>query len=149
MKKKYIYSLLTILFVAGCACKKDQCVKNNQDNNDYEMLGTVVEVPIGAVSTTTDAARAVSENAGNLTEKFIIISSDTVKQIFVSLEQLRKKSIEQLGTKKVTHEIIGPVIIQCPYCEKGLTISKIPKANTSTKHICPHCSKEFIINWQD
>ncbi|MCD6460149.1 hypothetical protein J7L67_05735 [bacterium] len=144
---KYITAVFFIycLFFNISGCAKKAQVKS--DSKEYVLGENVVDGTIGAVTQTTEFARLITENTGSLTENFISVLSEAIKQVIVSLENLRKKSIETFGQKSVTEEVTGPAFIECPYCKKSLQIKTVPKKSSQDRYQCPFCKKEFIVKW--
>lgn len=136
---------ITLLLLSGCARNSEI----NSQTDYYEPSPSVIDAPLGAVTATTDVARTVGENAGNLTEKFILFSSGAMKQVIISIEELRKMGIQTFGSSEVKKEVIGPFMIRCPYCKRPISITKRTLEMTKETQICPHCEHKFLINWKD
>lgn len=136
---------LVLSLTAGCGTKKQQ-----QAESSPKVVGEeAIEGTLFAFTQTAEVARNVTETTGSFTEGMIGASSNAVKQIIVSLENLRKKTVETFGQREVTTELVGPAIIECPYCGKLARISDPPNKNAEVKYQCPYCKKEFIIKWVD
>lgn len=108
----------------------------------------IVETGVDSAAVTTDAVRDISEQTGIFAETVVVTSSKAIQEIIISLEKLRRKTIQTFGQTETSHEIIGPVLLRCPYCKRVIRIEKIPPSKQQRK-TCPHCSKEMIIRWID
>lgn len=143
------YSLLIIISFFSLSCATNQTKSQTDQHHAPEVAGEkAIEGTIETITMTADAARTVTEGTGAITEDVIIMSSDAVKNIIISLESLRKKGIETIGTRNVSYETRGPYIMYCPYCGASLTVTREGDSSL-TSHTCPDCGNEFLLNWQD
>lgn len=138
MKSPLVYHIFFLLVVIGCSNKTPSSPIGEK------IIGTGVD----SATITTTAIRDISEQTGILAETIVISSSEAIKEIIISLENLRKKTIQTFGETETSHEIIGPVLLRCPYCKRIVRIEKIP-VSKEQKKTCPHCGKEMIIRWVD
>ncbi|RJP58588.1 MAG: hypothetical protein C4541_07695 [Candidatus Auribacter fodinae] len=145
MIKYTLILALIALSLSGCAAKKE--LAENSHETPQVVGEEAIEGTLGTIAATSDAARKVTDTTGAITEDVIIMSSDAVKNIIISLESLRKKSIETIGTKEVTYEVTGPYIMYCPYCGHPMSITREDSAAISA-HTCPECKNEFLLNWK-
>ncbi len=133
---------LIMFLLAGCA--------STPKDTPQAPAEEAIETTLSAFTHTAEFARGVTEKTGNITEGMIETSTAAIKEIIVSLENLRKKTIETFGQKEITKtEVVGPALIECPYCKKRAKISDPPKSSKEIQYQCPYCKKEFIIKWVD
>jgi len=146
---KFYISILFVFYLLVNICGCAQRAYEAGDEKERVLGEEVVDGTINAVTQTSEFARLITENTGNFTENFINSSSKAIKYVIVSLENLRKKSIETFGQKTITQETTGPALIECPYCKKTLKIKTLPKKNAQDIYQCPFCEKEFIVKWDN
>ena len=145
---KFLFSFICVICLIINVCGCAQRAYEADEPKEQRVLGEqVVDGTIGAVTQTSEFARLITENTGSFTENLISGSSKAIKYVIVSLENLRKKSIETFGQKTVTEEAVGPALITCPYCNRTLQIKTLPEKNAQDRYQCPFCEKEFIVKW--
>ncbi len=138
MKLLLIFQIFFLLFAIGCSNGKSSSPVGEK----------IIRTGIDSASATTDTVRKISENTGILAEEVVISSSNAIKEVVISLEKIRKEIIRTFGQSETNREMIGPVLLRCPYCKRIMRIEKIP-AKKEQRKVCPHCSKEMIIRWVD
>jgi len=132
-----------IIFVSGCGTLGQPRIE------DIENLGEdVMENTINTVTATAGAARHVTSSTGSFTEGILVVSTDFVKVVILSMDGLRKKGIDVIGPKQ-KQKTSGSIIIPCPYCKKDVNIGNFSARKPRNRATCPHCSNEFLINYVD
>ncbi|MDX9701691.1 MAG: hypothetical protein RBU23_01465 [Candidatus Auribacterota bacterium] len=135
--------VLIALIAGGCATPS----KKKADNTQQVPGEEAIEATLSVFTQTADFARGVTEKTGNITEGMLETSTGAIKHIIVSLENLRKKTVETFGRHEVSTEVVGPAFIDCPYCHRRAKISDPPKESNEIQYTCPYCKKDFIVNW--
>ncbi len=107
-----------------------------------------MEGTINTVTATAGAARHVTSGTGSFTEGVLVVSTDFVKVVILSMDGLRKKGADVIGPRH-KQKILGPLIIPCPYCKQQVNIGSASARKLRNKATCPHCNKDFLINYVD
>ncbi len=138
MKLLLVSHIFFLLIAVGCSNKTPSSPVGEK----------IIKTGVDSATVTTTAIRDIGEQTGILAETIVISSSEAIKEIIISLENLRKKTIQTFGETETSHEIIGPILLRCPYCKRIVRIEKIPISKQQRK-TCPHCAEEMIIRWTD
>jgi len=137
MKILVVSHLFFLVIIAGCSNKTPSAPIGDK----------IIRTGIDSATVTTDAARSVSEQTGIFIEGIVVTSSGAIKEIIISLEKLRRKSIQTFGQTETHREIIGPILLRCPYCKRVIQIKKTH--SKEQRETCSHCSEEMIVRWTD